>query len=547
MACIQSLFVFAVVWFSNTAPGESRASSQRWSCPEKSALDYRPPEVIATDAVGDGRFDSVLIVTDCTENLKGDLAFLKDAVNSYVEVDSAAASVPVLIVTDVVPSGRLIWSPTGPLYRDYDDVRRFADAATAGLARAVQAGSKKPLLIRPQGGPFNMSTMVTTLAALEYLYMPLELREAGENAKVEYLGVWYEELEKGMKELNQALNVETGRTVARDIAGTDPERMAPPSIEAYVREVFRDSGVEMAVISDVDTLTREYPLLAAVNRAANSVARHRARLIYLEYTGSGEINETLFLVGKGITFDTGGASIKTGTRMVGMSRDKSGAAAVAGFMKVISLEKPTHLRVVAAMPLVRNSVGEESYTVDEVITSRAGVRVRVSNTDAEGRMVMADVLCRMKEMALNAVNPHLMAIATLTGHAVSTAGTSYSIILDNGPAKEKKAAERVQAAGELYGDPFDISTIRREDYDNHRGRSMYEHINQMGDNHVRGHQGPAAFLIMASGLDKHGKNSSQPLAYSHLDIAGSARVAPKQVPSGVPVVALSGLYLLDQN
>ncbi|GFR94799.1 aminopeptidase isoform x1, partial [Elysia marginata] len=128
------------------------------------------------------------------------------------------------------------------------------------------------------------------------------------------------------------------------------------------------------------------------------VPRHRARLIYLEYTGSGEINETLFIVGKGITFDSGGATLKFGTRMIGMSRDKSGAAAVAGFMKVLSLEKPKHLRVVGAMSVVRNSIGEESYVVDEVITSRAGVRVRVSNTDAEGRMVMADVLCRMKEM-----------------------------------------------------------------------------------------------------------------------------------------------------
>ncbi|GFR94811.1 W07G4.4_0 protein [Elysia marginata] len=64
---------------------------------------------------------------------------------------------------------------------------------------------------------------------------------------------------------------------------------------------------------------------------------------------------------------------------------------------------------------------------------------------------------------------------------------------------------------------------------------------------VRGHQGPAAFLIMASGLDNHGINSSQPLAYSHLDIAGSARMPPKEVPAGVPVVALSGRYILGQG
>ncbi|KAK3743739.1 hypothetical protein RRG08_043471 [Elysia crispata] len=548
MALIKSLFVLAIVWLSDKASAQRKDSPHRWSCPDRRALDYSPPDVIATDTVKDERFDAVVVITDSTENLKGNLELLKIPVQTYTEVDSAADSSAVLIVTDAVPSGRLIWSPTGPLYRDYDDVRRFAEAATAGLDRAVQAGSRKPLLVRPPGGPFNTSTMVATLAALEYLYMPLELREAGEEPKVDFMGVWYQDVSTGWKELNQTLNIETGRIVARDIAGTDPERMSPPKVETYVREVFRDSGVEMAVISDVDTLTRDYPLLAAVNRAANAVSRHKARLIYLEYTGSGEITETLFLVGKGITFDTGGATIKTGTRMIGMSRDKSGAAGVAGFMKVLSLEKPKHLRVVAGMPVVRNSIGEESYVVDEVLTSRAGVRVRVGNTDAEGRMVMADVLCRMKEMALHAVNPQLIVVATLTKHAVSTGGKHYTIILDNGPAKEKKTAESVQAAGDKYGDPFEISTIRREDYESHKAQSMYEHITQLGANpSVRGHQGPAAFLIMASGLDNHGKNSSHPLRYTHLDIAGSARMPPKQVPAGVPVVALAGRYVLDQD
>lgn len=81
--------------------------------------------------------------------------------------------------------------------------------------------------------------------------------------------------------------------------------------------------------------------------------------------------------------------------MAGMHRDKCGAAAVAAFMKVIDELKPTNVEVVGALAMVRNSVGSNAYVSDEIITSRSGVRIRVGNTDAEGRMAMADVLCKV--------------------------------------------------------------------------------------------------------------------------------------------------------
>jgi len=102
---------------------------------------------------------------------------------------------------------------------------------------------------------------------------------------------------------------------------------------------------------------------------------------------------------------------------------------------------------------------------DEIILSRAGKRVRVVNTDAEGRMAMADVLCQAKEEALaGAVNPRLLTIATLTGHAVRCVGEGYSIVMVNDPAQEAGVAQRLQAAGDKLADPFEYSTVRREDW-----------------------------------------------------------------------------------
>lgn len=137
--------------------------------------------------------------------------------------------------------------------------------------------------------------------------------------------------------------------------------------------------------------------------------------------------------------------------MAGMHRDKCGAAFVAGFFKTLSLLKPSGLRVhviyfinllekfksffiivfdnnlKGTLCLARNSVGEESYVADELISSRAKRIVRIGNTDAEGRMVMADPLCEAKEMALNAVNPFLFTIATLTGHVIRAYGPAYTV------------------------------------------------------------------------------------------------------------------------
>nr|CAD7587118.1 unnamed protein product [Timema genevievae] len=331
------------------------------------------------------------------------------------------------------------------------------------------------------------------------------------------------------------------RYVARDIGGGDPERMAPPRVEEYVKEIFAGSPIKMEVISDQNKLDKEYPLFSAVDRAARVIERHRGRIIYLTYEPAGPVTETLFLVGKGVTYDTGGADIKAGGVMAGMSRDKCGSAAVAGFMKVISALKPKDVKVVAAMSMVRNSIGENCYVADEVITSRSQARVRIGNTDAEGRMIMADVLCYMKELAAGSVNPHLLTIATLTGHAVLTVGSGFSILMDNGPAREVDNSRKLRAAAEEYGDMIEISTIRREDMTFHKGKSEGDDVHQSNNlpssRTSRGHQSPAGFLILASGLDKHSLDSSNPLKYTHIDIAASAGDLPNE-PTGAPVIGL---------
>lgn len=443
-----------------------------------------------------------------------------------------------------LPSQRLFYSFIGPINHEYDDVRCFTQAARKGMRMVLNAGLKKPLISLGKYSPFPQSQLVSLLGVMEELYVNLQYREDSPDKypKVNMIGVHSPASPDLSMLIRVATALETGRMVARDIGGSDPERMTPERVEQYVKEAFMtEDNVDVEVLCDEDTLKKEYPLFAAVNRAASLIERHKGRIMYLTYEGP-NVTETLLIVGKGVTYDTGGVDIKVGGNMVGMSRDKCGAAAAAGFMKVVSMLKPENLKVVVGLSLVRNSCGENSYVADEIITSRAGKRVLVVNTDAEGRMAMADVLCYMKDIATRSVNPHLFTIATLTGHAWSTVGSGYTISMDNGPARMQSFSQQLQRSGEILGDMFEISTIRKEDYEAYRGKAEDEDVVQF-TKAPRGHQGPAAFLIMASGLEVYGLDSSQcKLKYTHLDIAASAGNFPHPA-SACPVLALSANHL----
>merc|ERR1711892_222441 len=462
------------------------------------------------------------------------------AVSSMMAVDVSVSSAG--CVTPIpLPCKRLVFSPTGPIDRDYDDLRRFAEAAQKGVKKALGAGSKHPLVMvqgTMLGKAVEECELAGLLGALAAMYVPLEMREVGEKeaSKVEGIG-WA----GGKEVMLKALAIEKGRVVCRDIGGSDPERMAAPRVEEYVEKAFKGTNVKVEVMKGQEFFEREYPCLAAVNRCASTVARHDGRLIWLTYQGEGTVKKTVYLVGKGITYDTGGADIKAGGVMAGMSRDKCGAASVAGVLKSLSLIKPAGVKVVAALCMVRNSVGSNCYVSDEIITSRAGVRIRVGNTDAEGRMAMVDVLAKAKELALSDPDPTLMTVATLTGHAVLAVGP-YTSIIDNGPAKACGTAQSVQAAGDSVGDMFEVNTVRREDWDLMTDKSG-EYVSVLQCNNApssrtpRGHQLPAAFLTCVSGLEKHQLSSDKPLKYSHLDVAGSSGDLPHPT-TGASVPAL---------
>ncbi|KAF5305226.1 hypothetical protein FQR65_LT07765 [Abscondita terminalis] len=506
---------------------------------------------VAENNIQSSEYDAILLIAHSGRTLKTANLF-NTTIEENLKRDPGLKTEIGVLSFNKIPGGRIIYSPISYIDPDYDDVRIIQQAAAKGTKRALLTGSKKLLVVLEDFPEFEKSDLVGILAVLEVLYTPIQYRERKPSAskKLDLLGFYTNNNEKTKDIVRLATMLEGGRHITRDIAGGDPERMSSVKIQKYLEEVFSKTSIKLTVISDQIVLEKEYPLFSAVNRGASVVERHRGRIIYMEYNPPGEVKKTLLLVGKGVSFDTGGADVKSGGAMLSMSRDKCGAAALAGLMKIVDELKPQNTKVLAGLALVRNSIGSNCYVPDEILISRANVAVRVTNTDAEGRMAMADVLCKMKEIAVDSINPHLFTVATLTGHANLTSGNGIGIAMDNGPARKAGNSMKLQKCSEEIGDPFEISVLRREDFQFHKGKvegeDIHQGVNGPSTRCQRGHQGPAAFIIMASGLDRYGSESVKPLKFTHLDICGDGAAGYPHPPTAGSLLTLVTTYLMHQ-
>jgi len=474
---------------------------------------------------------------------------LIEFVSQHQLIDQRIGRETVTLICPTAHGKRLILAPTGPLLRDFDDVRCFADVAKIAIQQAKAAGARRPLiwLQAPADPRYSHALEVVYLAAAQALWQPLEGREARGEQQVEPLQcIGLVGLDAVQADFLAA--TEAGRRLARDLCGTEPERMTPLRFAEYCVDAFAHTDVKVQVETNTEQLLADYPLLMAVARSSLMVERHKPTVIRLEYRPAGEVTQTLLFAGKGLVYDTGGADLKINGGMAGMSRDKGGAAAVAGFMKTVALLKPAGLRVIAEIGAVRNSIGSDAFVADEIITSHAGVRVRIGNTDAEGRLVLADLMSHLRIKAEHAVNPTLFSVATLTGHAARAVGP-YTALVENGAARQAQVSATIAAAGELWADPSELSSSRREDFAFIKARSCADDVlscnNAPSSITARGHQFPMAFLVVAAGLDQSSA-LSQGLPYVHIDIAGSGVDGgdwQHGKPSAAPVASLAATYL----
>jgi leucyl aminopeptidase len=208
--------------------------------------------------------------------------------------------------------------------------------------------------------------------------------------------------------------IANGEVLTRDLINTPASDMGPQELEDAGRALAGEHGAKISVTSGDDLLDAGFPMIHTVGRASSRAPR----LLDISWGNRGP---KLTLVGKGVCFDTGGLNIKPGGSMGLMKKDMGGAATVLGLAHMImALGLPIQLRLL--IPAVENSIDGDAFRPQDILTSRKGLTVEINNTDAEGRLVLADALTYADEGAPALV----ISMATLTGAARVAVGPDIS-------------------------------------------------------------------------------------------------------------------------
>lgn len=262
--------------------------------------------------------------------------------------------------------------------------------------------------------------------------------------------------------------------------------------------------------------------------AVNQGSVEPPKMIVLKYQGKEEWEDVIGLVGKGITFDTGGYSIKTKAGIVGMKSDMGGAAAVLGAMEIIGEIKPEQ-NVVAVIPSTDNMISGNAFKPDDVITSMSGKTIEVLNTDAEGRLVLADAVTYAKHHGAK----YLVDVATLTGGVITALGLHTSGAMTN----HETLYEQVLEASMESGEPIWQLPLFEKDKERVRNSKVADLNNSPGS---EGHAIVAGAFI---------GEFAEGTPWVHLDIAGTATTSKEHDlgPAGATGVMTRTLALFVER
>ena len=244
----------------------------------------------------------------------------------------------------------------------------------------------------------------------------------------------------------EAVIIAEATCYTRDIVNMTPEDLNPPSFAKLAKKLAKENNLKCTILNEKALKKEKMNAMLAVGRAS----RHESQLIHLTYKPKNP-KKIISLVGKGLTYDSGGLSLKPGASMVTMKMDKAGACAVLGMIKSAS-ELKLDVEIHAFIGAVENMIGGDAYKPDDVLTARSGKTIEVRNTDAEGRLVLADVL----DYAQDKVKADsIFDFATLTGACMVAVGQYTTGIMGHSNELKHSFYKAANNSGELVASlPF---------------------------------------------------------------------------------------------
>jgi leucyl aminopeptidase len=326
------------------------------------------------------------------------------------------------------------WILIGLGSRDDFDAERARIAAATALGRARDLGARTLCWELPHKVPDAVAGALvegTLLAAYRYTAF---MSEPGEDRAPDELVVSAHHDVAEPVELGRVGGEAANR--ARDLGNAPANALTPSALAARAREL---PGVEVEVMGRAEIEAAGMGAFAAVAQGAGE----EAQLITIRHEPAGAAGELLGIVGKAVTFDSGGYSIKPAARMHEMKFDMCGGAAVLEATAAIA-ELALPIRVVSVIGATENMVSARAVRPGDIVRAKAGITIEVNNTDAEGRLVLADCLTHARDQGAE----RLIDLATLTGGIVATFGPVHAGLMGN----DDGWCDAVTAAGEATGE-----------------------------------------------------------------------------------------------
>jgi len=250
----------------------------------------------------------------------------------------------------------------------------------------------------------------------------------------------FDDYSKLKKIFDDAMVIANATCFTRDIVNSIPQDLNPESFATLAQKLATENSLECEILGEKELRDEKMEAMLAVGRASI----HDSKLIHLAYKPANP-KKIISLVGKGLTYDSGGLSLKPATSMVTMKMDKAGACAVLGMIKAVS-ELKLDVEVHAFVGAVENMIGGNAYKPDDVLVARNGKTIEVRNTDAEGRLVLADVLCYAQDCV---EADAIFDFATLTGACMVALGSYTTGIMGNSKKLKHDFLKVGTSSGEL--------------------------------------------------------------------------------------------------
>ena len=320
--------------------------------------------------------------------------------------------------------------------------------------------------------------------------------------------------------IQQGKAIAQGMSLAKDLANT-PANICTPSYLADKAQELAENypAISTEILDEADAEALGMGAFLSVGRGSEQPSK----MIVMQYQGAADDVAPIALVGKGITFDTGGISIKPSAAMDEMKYDMGGAASVFGTMQACA-EMQLPINVVAVVASAENMPSSKATKPGDIVTSMSGQTIEILNTDAEGRLVLCDALTYVDKFKPDAI----IDIATLTGACIIALGHHISGLMAN----DDKLAEEILAAGKAINDQAWQLPIT-DDYQNQL-KSNFADIPNIGNDRSAGTITAACFL----------SRFVEDKKWAHLDIAGTAwKSGANKGATGRPVPLLSQLLI----